>query len=80
MENMKKYITVDSEIQNGQPVFTGTRVPIETLFWHLEEGISLIEFLEDFPSVTREQASGLIKIAHKIVISENLNNIYEVVA
>ncbi len=74
MENMKNYITVDSEIQNGQPVFTGTRVPIETLFSHLEEGISFNEFLEDFASVTREQASGLIKI------SENLNKSYEVVA
>lgn len=48
MENMKKYITIDSEIQNGQPVFTGTRVPIETLFWHLEEGISLMNFWRTF--------------------------------
>ncbi|WP_373495483.1 DUF433 domain-containing protein [Aquiflexum sp.] len=59
---MKKYITIDPEIQNGQPVFSGTRVPVETLFWHLEKGISIDEFLEDFPSVTKQQAIGVIKI------------------
>ena len=51
MEDLKKYITVDPEIQHGQPVFTGTRVPVETLFWHLEKGITIDEFLEDFPSI-----------------------------
>lgn len=62
MQTMKKYITIDPEIQNGQPVFSGTRVPVETLFWHLEKGISIDEFLEDFPSVTKQQAIGVIKI------------------
>lgn len=66
MEEFKKYITVDSEIQNGQPVFSGTRVPVETLFWHLENGITIEEFLEDFPSVTKDQAIGVIGIAHNI--------------
>jgi len=60
METLRKYITVDPEIQNGQPVFSGTRVPVETLFWHLEKGISIDEFLEDFPSVTKEQAIAVI--------------------
>ena len=80
MENIKKYITIDSEIQNGQPVFSGTRVPVETLFWHLEKGISIDEFLEDFPSVTKEQAIGVIGIAHKILTSGNIDKIYETVA
>lgn len=80
MENLKKYITIDPEIQNGQPVFTGTRVPVETLFWHLKKGISITEFLDDFPSVTKEQATGLIGIAHKIVTSQNISKIYETVA
>ena len=80
MEDLKKYITVDPEIQHGQPVFTGTRVPVETLFWHLEKGITIDEFLEDFPSVTKEQAVGVIGIAHKILTSGNINKIYEAVA
>jgi len=48
-------IEVDPEKQSGKPVFRGTRVPVETLFFHLEKGIPLDEFLLDFPSVTREQ-------------------------
>ncbi len=80
MEALKKYITVDPETQNGQPVFSGTRVPVETLFWHLEKGISIDEFLEDFPSVTKQQVIGVIGIAHKIVTSGNIAKIYEAVA
>ena len=45
----------DPEILGGTPVFRGTRVPVESLFSHLEKGISIDEFLEDFPSVMREQ-------------------------
>ena len=44
----------DPEILGGTPVFVGTRVPVKTLFDYLEAGDSLGEFLEDFPSVTRE--------------------------
>lgn len=80
MEDIKRYITIDPEIQHGQPVFSETRVPVETLFWHLEKGISIDEFLEDFPSVTKEQAIGVIEIAHKILTSGNINEIYEAVA
>jgi len=53
---LNNLITIDPDILGGQPVFTGTRVPIETLFDHLEAGISLDEFLEDFSTVTKEQA------------------------
>jgi len=49
-------INIDPEILGGTPVFDGTRVPIESLFDHLEDGVSLDEFLEDFPTVKREQA------------------------
>ena len=48
-------ITIDPEILGGTPVFHGTRVPIESLFDHLENGVSLDEFLDDFPSVGRER-------------------------
>ncbi len=53
-------INIDPEILGGTPVFTGTRVPVESLFDHLESGISLDEFLDDFPSVTKEQAVRLL--------------------
>jgi len=79
MNNIGVHITIDSEIQNGQPVFTGTRVPVQTLFWHLEKGITIGEFLEDFPSVTEEHAIGVLEIANKIVNSAQLNKIYETV-
>jgi uncharacterized protein (DUF433 family) len=56
-------INIDTEIQSGTPVFRNTRVPIDSLFWHLEKGISIDEFLQDFPSVTKEQVIGVLKIA-----------------
>ena len=62
MESIKKLINIDSEILGGQAVFMGTRVPIKSLFVHLEKGISLDIFLEDFPSISREQAISIIEI------------------
>ncbi len=70
-------INIDNEILGGTPVFRGTRVPIETLFVHLEKGIPLEEFLEDFPTVTREQAVEILDIAGKVVSSKNFKQIYE---
>ncbi len=49
-------INVDPEILGGEPVFMGTRVPVKSLPDHLASGVSLEEFLDDFPSVTRDQA------------------------
>lgn len=46
----------DPEILGGTPVFVGTRVPVKTLMDYLESGYLLSEFLDDFPTVTREQA------------------------
>jgi len=46
----------DREIMGGTPVFVGTRVPFQTLLDYLETGEPLSEFLEDFPTVSREQA------------------------
>ncbi|CAN5406810.1 hypothetical protein BH09BAC4_BH09BAC4_44720 [soil metagenome] len=65
-------ITIDPEIQFGTPVFSGTRVPIESLFMHLEVGISLDDFLKDFPSVAREQAITVLEMANKALNSEKL--------
>ena len=49
-------ITVDCEIVGGTPVFTGTRVPVSALLENLEADVSLDEFLENFPTVTCDQA------------------------
>jgi uncharacterized protein (DUF433 family) len=80
MYNVKDYINIDNEILSGNPVFKGTRVPIETLFLHLEKGISLDEFLSDFPSVSKEQVIAVIEIASKIVTSKDIEKIYETAA
>jgi uncharacterized protein (DUF433 family) len=49
-------INVDPEIMSGTPVFAGTRVPVDALMNNLAAGVSREEFLENFPTVTREQA------------------------
>jgi uncharacterized protein (DUF433 family) len=49
-------ITVHPEIQDGAPVFSGTRVRIETFYDFLRIGVSVNEFLDEFPSITRDQA------------------------
>jgi uncharacterized protein (DUF433 family) len=54
-------ITTDPEILGGVPVFKGSRVPVKTLFEYLENGYSLDEFLECFPSVTRDLAQTLLE-------------------
>jgi uncharacterized protein (DUF433 family) len=73
-------IHVDKEIMSGQPVFRGTRVPVDSLFDHLEAGISLDEFLNDFPSVTKEQAVSLLEIANKMLTSQKAEQLYEALA
>ncbi len=51
----------DPDILGGTPVFTGTRVPIRSLFDHLEAGDSIDDFLEGFPSVKRDQVIALLE-------------------
>ena len=63
----QRVVNIDSEILGGTPVFLGTRVPIKNLFDYLEEGETLEEFLEDFPSVNREQAIKLLEISRGLV-------------
>ena len=52
---MPNPITISPNIQSGEPVFTNTRVPLKNLFDYLKAGHSLNDFLEDFPSVKKEQ-------------------------
>ena len=58
-------ITIDPEIVSGTPVFRGTRVPIDALINNLEAGLTLDEFLENFPTVTREQASQILDFTNQ---------------
>ena len=53
---MQDAITRDAEVMHGTPVFRGTRVPVKTLFEYLEHGDSLDDFIEGFPTVSREFA------------------------
>lgn len=73
-------ITIDPDILGGQPVFTGTRVPVETLFDHLEDGVSIDEFLDDFPTVSKSQALALLAVANKLLTSAQINEFYAAVA
>ncbi len=59
-DSMRLPIDIDPEIMSGTPVFEGTRVPIDALTNNLAEGVSLEEFLDNFPTVTREQALAII--------------------
>jgi uncharacterized protein (DUF433 family) len=77
---LKDLITIDPDILGGQAVFKDTRVPIETLFDHLEAGVSLEGFLEDFPTVTKEQAISALEIANKLLISKNIAKLYGIAA
>lgn len=73
-------ITIDNQILFGQPVFKGTRVPIECFFDQLESGVSLETFLVDFPSVSREQAIAVLELANKFLTSKNIAHLYEIAA
>lgn len=77
---INELITVDEDILGGQPVFRGTRVPVESLFDHLEAGVPLDEFLDDFPTVSKEQAIALLDVANKLLTSKNVAQLYATVA
>jgi len=61
-------ITVDPDILGGTPVFAGTRVPVKTLFDYLEDDYTLEEFLECFPTVTREMAVQMLEHSQQAVL------------
>jgi uncharacterized protein (DUF433 family) len=59
----------DREIMGGTPVFVGTRVPFQTLIDYIEGGDTIDEFLDDFPTVTREQVIAAIELAKDRVLA-----------
>jgi uncharacterized protein (DUF433 family) len=62
-------VSVDPDIMSGTPVFTGTRVPVRTLLDYLEGGESLDDFLEQFPTVTRQQAIAFLEQASERLLA-----------
>jgi uncharacterized protein (DUF433 family) len=63
MSAIRPVVHSDPDILGGTPVFVGTRVPVKSLYDHLEAGDSLDAFLESFPSVTRDQAIAALELA-----------------
>jgi len=59
----EKIVSRDPNVMNGALVFAGTRVPVDTLMQHLAAGDSLEDFLADFPTVRREQATAYLELA-----------------
>lgn len=62
---LESVVQVDPEILGGTPVFAGTRVPVKSLFDHLEAGDSIDDFLEGFPGVRREQVIGVLEASRE---------------
>ena len=67
--NTTDLITIDPEILGGTPVFKGTRVPVKTLFDYLEGNYTLEEFLECFPTVTRDMAVNLLERSESALLT-----------
>ena len=64
MPGLERVVHSDPEILGGTPVFQGTRVPLRNLIDYLERGHTIDEFLDSFPSVSREQAVAALEAAH----------------
>jgi uncharacterized protein (DUF433 family) len=67
MESVQSVIRVDPDILSGTPVFEGSRVPVQTLMDYLKVGDRVDDFLEDFPTVRREQIAAVLEVAGEAV-------------
>ncbi|MFM2060354.1 MAG: hypothetical protein RLZZ507_24 [Cyanobacteriota bacterium] len=70
MSSNTSIISVSPEVMSGTPVFTGTRVPIHTLLDYLKAGDSIDDFLEGFPTVTKDQVITFLEEVEKAMISK----------
>jgi uncharacterized protein (DUF433 family) len=66
---VEQVISSDPDVQGGVVVFAGTRVPLKNLIDYLEAGDSLDEFLDDFPSVRRDQAVAALELAQEALVT-----------
>ncbi len=69
MTTVSHVVHSNPNILSGTPVFVGTRVPVRTLLDYLAAGDSLEEFLDHFPTVSREQAVGALKQANALLVA-----------
>ncbi len=67
--SLHSVVTVSPDVMSGTPVFCGTRVPVKNLLDYLAAGDSLGDFLEQFPTVTQEQAVALVEVAEELVLA-----------
>jgi uncharacterized protein (DUF433 family) len=67
--NASDLISTDPDVLGGTPVFKGTRVPVKTLFDYLENNYTLGEFVECFPSVTREAVHALLERSESALLA-----------
>jgi len=65
-------VSIDPEIMSGTPVFAGTRVPVQNLFDYIEGGEGLNEFLDDFPSVSKDAALAVLEMAKRTLTTEKV--------
>jgi uncharacterized protein (DUF433 family) len=70
VQDLSSIVHVDPQIHSGDPVFAGTRVPVRTLLDYIEGGDSLDVFLDNFPSVNREQAIAFLEAAGRAVLAQ----------
>lgn len=70
--NSQNLIEVNPQKMSGTPVFQGTRVPIQNLFDCLEEGETIDQFLDQFPTVTREQVNGILELSKERLLQSEV--------
>jgi uncharacterized protein (DUF433 family) len=70
MADLRNIVHADHAIHSGTPVFIGTRVPAQTLLDYLEGGDSLEVFLDNYPSVTRDQAIAFLEEAGRMALAQ----------
>jgi len=68
---MSKAVVRDPDVMHGMPVFRGTRVPVQALFDYIEGGDTLEDFLEGFPTVSRELAVQVLEEAKELLLARN---------
>jgi uncharacterized protein (DUF433 family) len=71
MTTAVQVIHIDPEILGGTPVFIGTRVPVQALIDYIEGGHPLADFLDDFPTVSRDQAIAAIEQAKELLVAHS---------
>jgi uncharacterized protein (DUF433 family) len=70
-------LTIHPNIQSGTPVFKGTRVPVAYLLEFLEDGLTIEQFIDEFPSVTYQQAIDLLEWTSSFLKSPQIYEIYK---